>query len=44
MPIDPEKALGYELEPSEGGWSRDDVILYHLGVGAGVPATDPNEL
>ena len=35
MPIDLEKALGAELAPSEGSWSRDDVILYHLGIGAG---------
>jgi acyl dehydratase len=44
MPIDPSKALGYELEEGKGSWSQDDVILYHLGVGAGAPATDPNEL
>jgi acyl dehydratase len=44
MPIDPSKALGAELPASEGSWSQDDVILYHLGVGAGVPPTDPHEL
>jgi acyl dehydratase len=44
MPIDPEKALGAEVGGGEGSWSKDDVILYHLGVGAGVPATDANEL
>ena len=44
MPIDPSKALGYEFEPSETAWSQDDVILYHLGVGAGAAATDPKEL
>jgi acyl dehydratase len=44
MPIDPSKALGAELPAAEGSWSQDDVILYHLGVGAGVPATDPAEL
>ena len=44
MPIDPEKALGAEVGAGEGSWTKDDVILYHLGVGAGVPATDPNEL
>jgi acyl dehydratase len=26
------------------GWEVDDVILYHLGVGAGVPPTSPGEL
>ncbi len=45
MPIDLEKALGAELAPSEGSWSRDDVILYHLGIGAGAgKPTDAKEL
>ena len=44
MPIDPSKALGYEFPESETSWTQDDVILYHLGVGAGVPATDASEL
>ena len=44
MPIDPSKALGYELPPGPGAWEPDQVILYHLGVGAGVPATEPGEL
>lgn len=44
MPIDPAKALGHELPEQESGWGQDDVILYHLGVGAGVPPTDPGEL
>jgi len=44
MPIDPAKALGHEFPPSESGWAQDQVILYHLGVGAGVPATDVHEL
>jgi len=44
MPIDPGKALGHELPEQESGWGQDDVILYHLGVGAGVPPTDPGEL
>ena len=45
MSIDLEKALGAELAPTSGSWSRDDVILYHLGIGAGVgKATDPKEL
>ncbi len=39
MPIDLEKAEGAKLPASEGSWSQDDVILYHLGVGAGVPAS-----
>lgn len=44
MPIDPEKALGYQFPEQQSAWGPDDVILYHLGVGAGVPPTDPGEL
>jgi acyl dehydratase len=44
MPIDPSKALGAELGSGSYEWDRDQVILYHLGLGAGVPATDPGEL
>lgn len=44
MPIDPQKALGAELAPLSFQWDPDRVMLYHLGVGAGVPPTDPNEL
>jgi acyl dehydratase len=44
MPIDPEKARGARLPDGETAYTRDQVILYHLGLGAGVPATDPKEL
>jgi acyl dehydratase len=44
MPIDVEKVVGAELPAAESSWDADDVILYHLGLGAGVPQTDPNEL
>ena len=44
MPVDPSKALGYELGEGQYTYTKDQVILYHLGVGAGNPATDPNEL
>jgi acyl dehydratase len=44
MPIDPKQALGHALPAVESSWSADDVILYHLGVGAGDPPTDRNEL
>ena len=44
MPVDPSRALGAELPVIEGRWDQDDVILYHLGVGAGDPPTDPAEL
>ncbi len=44
MPIDREKALGASLGTTTGYYGPDDVILYHLGVGAGFDATDEREL
>ncbi|MFD5268594.1 MaoC/PaaZ C-terminal domain-containing protein [Streptomyces sp. NPDC058335] len=44
MPIDAAKALAARPRTGEITWDRKDVLLYHLGVGAGVPATDPDEL
>jgi acyl dehydratase len=44
MPVDRDKAVGASTGEREGGWEVDDVILYHLGIGAGVPPTDPSEL
>ncbi|MGX1269639.1 MaoC/PaaZ C-terminal domain-containing protein [Streptomyces phaeoluteigriseus] len=44
MPIDAAKALAADPRTGEISWDRKDVLLYHLGVGAGVPATDPGEL
>ncbi len=44
MPIDPSQALGAPMSGSPFSWDRDRVILYALGVGAGVPQTDANEL
>ena len=44
MPIDPARALGAELPSDTVTWSEDEVILYHLGLGCGVPPTDPREL
>ena len=44
MPIDREKALAAEFPAGEGEYAADDVILYHLGIGAGNPPTDSNEL
>ena len=44
MSVDREKAVGASMGEREGSWEVDDVILYHLGIGAGVPATDPGEL
>jgi acyl dehydratase len=45
MPIDPGRALAATLPDAHASWTPDDVILYHLGVGAGIgKATDPAEL
>jgi acyl dehydratase len=45
MPIDPEKASGGKLPATEASWTHDEVILYHLGVGAGMEKpTDAKEL
>lgn len=44
MPIDAQKAVAAEPRTSEISWDHKDVQLYHLGLGAGVPATDPREL
>jgi acyl dehydratase len=42
--IDLDKVLGAELPDVPTAWDPDDIILYHLGLGAGNPPTDPNEL
>jgi acyl dehydratase len=47
MPIDVAKAVGAKLPPGGSSWSADDVILYHLGIGAGTgkgKVTDAREL
>ncbi|MGQ4480920.1 MaoC/PaaZ C-terminal domain-containing protein [Streptomyces sp. SAS_276] len=44
MPIDAAKALAAEPRSGEISWNTKDVQLYHLGLGAGTPATDPDEL
>ncbi|MER6027936.1 MaoC/PaaZ C-terminal domain-containing protein [Streptomyces sp. NPDC001851] len=44
MPIDAAKALAAEPRTGEIAWTTKDVQLYHLGIGAGIPATDPGEL
>jgi len=44
MPIDPNKARGARLPDGTSAYTKDAVILYHLGLGAGVPATDAKEL
>ncbi|MCM2419141.1 MaoC/PaaZ C-terminal domain-containing protein [Streptomyces sp. RKAG293] len=44
MPIDVAKATAAEPRTTDLAWDHKDVLLYHLGVGAGRPATDPDEL
>jgi acyl dehydratase len=44
MPIDVAKVVGAEMPDAVGGWDADDVILYHLGLGAGTPPTEEREL
>ncbi|MGW7042315.1 MaoC/PaaZ C-terminal domain-containing protein [Streptomyces avermitilis] len=44
MPIDAAKAVAAEPRSAEISWDHKDVLLYHLGVGAGIPATGPDEL
>ena len=44
MPIDAAKAVAAPPRTGEIAWSHKDVQLYHLGIGAGSPATDPDEL
>ncbi len=44
MAIDVERALSARLDPVEFAWAADDVIRYHLGLGAGSPVCDGPEL
>lgn len=44
MPIDAAKAIAAGPRSTEIAWDHADVQLYHLGIGAGTPATDPREL
>jgi acyl dehydratase len=44
LPIDPTVAIGADLGETTFSWTSSDVLLYHLGLGAGTKATDPREL
>ncbi|NXY98520.1 MaoC family dehydratase N-terminal domain-containing protein [Streptomyces sp. BR123] len=44
MPIDAAKALAAEPRLGDIAWDHKDIQLYHLGLGAGIPAADPDEL
>ncbi|MGH3438672.1 MAG: hypothetical protein ACRDRN_19655, partial [Sciscionella sp.] len=41
MPIDVSTALGAEPSTREASWTRRDVLLYHLSLGAARDAADP---
>ncbi|MFI8187769.1 MaoC/PaaZ C-terminal domain-containing protein [Streptomyces sp. NPDC085946] len=43
MPIDAARALAAGPRTRTLSWDAGDVQLYHLGIGAGRPATDPGE-
>ncbi len=40
MPIDPSVAIGADLGQRSFSWSSSDVLLYHLGIGAGARPGD----
>jgi acyl dehydratase len=40
MPIDPSVAIGADLGRRSFSWSSSDVLLYHLGIGAGTRPGD----
>jgi acyl dehydratase len=40
MPIDPSVAIGADLGATTFSWTESDVLLYHLGIGAGSRAGD----
>jgi acyl dehydratase len=44
MAIEADRVLGAPATRTEGSWDGDDVILYHLGIGAGADPTNPEEL
>ncbi|MFF3287299.1 MaoC/PaaZ C-terminal domain-containing protein [Streptomyces sp. NPDC003023] len=44
MPIDAARAVAAKPRSTTITWDHKDIQLYHLGLGAGRPATDPDEL
>jgi acyl dehydratase len=44
MPIDPSVAIGAQLPDRSFSWSSSDVLLYHLGIGAGSRPGDNTDL
>lgn len=44
MPVDPSRAVGAQVGDTTTSWDEDQVILYHLAVGAGSDPIAPGEL
>src|SRR4051812_14894606 len=44
MPIDVDKLVGATIPGTTAEWSEDQILLYHLALGAGSSPTDPQEL
>jgi len=44
MPIDPSRAVGAVVGDTATSWDENDVILYHLALGAGRDPVNPGEL
>lgn len=44
MPIDVDQVLGAQRPPTTLEWDEQDVLLYHLSLGAGDPPTSSTEL
>lgn len=44
MPIDPAVAIGADLGVTKFEWTSNDVLLYHLALGAGASPTSEQEL
>ncbi len=44
MPIDPSVAIGADLGEFAFSWNSSDVLLYHMGIGAGADPASPREL
>ena len=44
MPIDPSVAIGAQLPDRTFSWTSSDVLLYHLGIGAGSRPGDNTDL
>jgi len=44
VPIDPSVAIGADLGEMSFSWEASDVLLYHLGIGAGADPVSEREL